>query len=484
MTLKKKLLKSLLVSSLLVSSLASITTVSAEDYDAEVKEAEQLAEEHEQAAKSLDNIMSQLTDEVADTQTALNNLNKEIERNEQFLDDAVIELNNAHQEMKTLQEEIAVLEENIASRAGKLEEQARKIQVNGTSTSNIDFILNAESLTDILARIDIVSKVVDTNNKMLEDQLADQEAVIEKTEETEKKILQQNAIAEKLEKTSADLESQKVSQEALVVQLQIEQSTIGSERDQLIAQRNDALQRADRLQNEQEEIRLAAAQAEAERQAETEISSPNAVPESSTRPASSSVASAPTTNGNNSSQASTNSNTNSSTNSDSTSNTNSSTSSNNSQSASRPEQPSTPAANPAPAPEPAPKPKPAPAPKPEPTPAPSGNVISIGRQYLGTPYLYGGTTPKAFDCSGYTRHVFSQAGKSIPRTSGAQYASSTKITNPQAGDLVFFGRGSVTHVGIYLGGGRFIGSQTSTGVKEESLTSGYWSNLVIGYGRY
>ncbi len=461
---------------LLVSPLTSVPTVLADQTDEEVEEAELLAEEHEQAAKSLDNIMSQLTDEVTDTQTALNNLAKDIQKNEQFLEDAIVELNTAHQEMEALQEEIVILEENIASRADKLEEQARKIQVNGTSTTSIDFILNAESLTDILARIDIVSKVVDTNNKMLEDQLKDQKAVIEKTEETERKILQQNAIAENLEKTSADLESQKISQEALVAQLKIEQSTIGSERDELIAQRNDALQRADELQKQREEIRIAVEEAEAERQAATEPSSLNEEPESSTRPASSSVASAPTTNGNSSSQTSTNSN--------------------NNQSTPAPAQPPTVAARPEPEPAPAPvqtptpapvekpKPKPAPAPAPKPVPEPSGNVLSVARQYLGTPYLYGGTTTSAFDCSGYTRHVFSQVGKSIPRTSGGQYAASAKITNPQPGDLVFFGRSSVTHVGIYLGGGRFIGSQTSTGVKEESLTSGYWSNLVIGYGRY
>lgn len=461
---------------LLVSPLTGVPTVLADQTDEEVEEAELLAEEYEQAAKSLDNIMSQLTDEVTDTQTALNNLAKDIQKNEQFLEDAIVELNTAHQEMEALQEEIVILEENIASRADKLEEQARKIQVNGTSTTSIDFILNAESLTDILARIDIVSKVVDTNNKMLEDQLKDQKAVIEKTEEIERKILQQNAIAENLEKTSADLESQKISQEALVAQLKIEQSTIGSERDELIAQRNDALQRADELQKQREEIRIAVEEAEAERQAATEPSSLNEEPESSTRPASSSVASAPTTNGNSSSQTSTNSN--------------------NNQSTPAPAQPPTVAARPEPEPAPAPvqtptpapvekpKPKPAPAPAPKPVPEPSGNVLSVARQYLGTPYLYGGTTTSAFDCSGYTRHVFSQGGKSIPRTSGGQYAASAKITNPQPGDLVFFGRSSVTHVGIYLGGGRFIGSQTSTGVKEESLTSGYWSNLVIGYGRY
>ena len=82
-------------------------------------------------------------------------------------------------------------------------------------------------------------------------------------------------------------------------------------------------------------------------------------------------------------------------------------------------------------------------------------MLSIRAITLGVPYLWGGSTPTAFDCSGFTKHVFAQAGKTIPRNSAAQYAQSTKVSNPGPGDLVFFGRGSVTHVGIYAGGGRF-----------------------------
>ena len=67
------------------------------------------------------------------------------------------ELEKAQQEMLVLEEEISQLEENIEKRSEQLEEQARKVQVNGNSTSYIDFILMAESLTDVFARIDVVS---------------------------------------------------------------------------------------------------------------------------------------------------------------------------------------------------------------------------------------------------------------------------------------------------------------------------------------
>lgn len=115
--------------------------------------------------------------------------------------------------------------------------------------------------------------------------------------------------------------------------------------------------------------------------------------------------------------------------------------------------------------------------------APTGSVYSIATSQLGAPYAYGGSTPAGFDCSGFVNWVFARAGRSVPRTSASLYAASTPVSNPQVGDLVFFGSGRVTHVGIYAGGGQFIGAQTSTGVAHASVHSGYWGARFIGYGR-
>jgi cell wall-associated NlpC family hydrolase len=83
-------------------------------------------------------------------------------------------------------------------------------------------------------------------------------------------------------------------------------------------------------------------------------------------------------------------------------------------------------------------------------------VIAVAARYRGIRYVAGGTSPgSGFDCSGYTRYVFSRLGISIPRVSGAQYSSMVHITRAQAvpGDLVFFhsGRGRVYHAAIYAG---------------------------------
>lgn len=461
--MKNKLIRTLLTSTILISSIAGATPVLANDVSNEIEKVENEAKEHEAAANSLESLMNNIQNELTNTQAALTHLNNEIQINEQFLQEALRDLEKSQEEMTVLEEEIAILEENIENRSYQLEEQARKVQVDGNSTTYIDFVLTAESLTDVLARIDVVSTVVNASNKLIEDQRKDKEAVVEKTAETERKIVQQNALAEDLEKTTAQLEGQKIAEEALVAQLAMEQTTIESERASLLAKRNDAMQRAEELAQVQATAQLAAVQAEEERQTVSQM-----------RPASSTTVAAPTTNNNTSGP----SNTNVSNSNNTNNNSNNATNNNNSNSSNQ-----TPAPAPNPAPE-QPKPENKPVPAPNPAPAPSGNVLSIASQYLGTPYLYGGTTPSAFDCSGYTSYVFAQAGKSIPRTSAAQYARSSKISNPQPGDLVFFGSGSVSHVGIYVGGGRFIGSQTNTGVAYASLATGYWSSRVIGYGRY
>jgi len=82
-------------------------------------------------------------------------------------------------------------------------------------------------------------------------------------------------------------------------------------------------------------------------------------------------------------------------------------------------------------------------------------------RYLGVPYKPGGVDPRGFDCSGLTFYVYNRLGLELPRSSADQAAVGRKIrrNNLRAGDLVFFSTGqgkAVTHVGIYLGGRKFI----------------------------
>ncbi len=96
---------------------------------------------------------------------------------------------------------------------------------------------------------------------------------------------------------------------------------------------------------------------------------------------------------------------------------------------------------------------------PAPTRAARSEVVNIAKRYLGTPYKWGGNGPNSFDCSGFTRYVFRQVGVNLPRVSRQQINVGQRVSRQdlQPGDLVFFGR-PIHHVGIYVGGGRYIHS--------------------------
>ncbi|MEE6274156.1 C40 family peptidase [Georgenia sp. MJ206] len=87
-----------------------------------------------------------------------------------------------------------------------------------------------------------------------------------------------------------------------------------------------------------------------------------------------------------------------------------------------------------------------------------GSIVDIAYRYVGTPYVWGGSTPGGFDCSGFTSYVFAQAGISLPRSSGAQRNAGTVVSasEARAGDLVWW----PGHVGIYLGGGDYIAAHS------------------------
>lgn len=112
------------------------------------------------------------------------------------------------------------------------------------------------------------------------------------------------------------------------------------------------------------------------------------------------------------------------------------------------------------------------------------SLISTAYDYVGVPYVFGGTTPWGFDCSGYTQYVFRQIGVDIPRTADAQYYSYPKVSasNLQPGDLVFFEtyEPGPSHCGIYIGNGQMLQAGSSTGVTVSNVFSGYFGARYIG----
>ena len=346
-------------------------------------------------------LISELTSEESEVASKLEALQSDIKDNQNKTAELVTEMEATQKTLVTLQDEIETLKEVIARREDHLAEQARSVQVMGNTGNLISFVLSAESLDELVGKIDVVTKMVGANRSTIKKQEEDKELVEEKEAETLVKQEEQQVLAAELEANHSELEERKAEEETMLAEIAAKKAVAQGERDRLLAQ---------------------AAAAEARRRALA-----------SARTASVTVASS-----------------------------NTSSSANRGAVTPSSSQAAAPAAN-------------------------NGSLLGIAHSLKGIRYVYGGSTTAGFDCSGFTRHVFQQAGRSIPRSAAAQYSATRRVSRAQAqpGDLIFFslaGRG-VNHVGIYLGGGNFIGSQTSTGVAVASINSGYWANKVVGFGR-
>lgn len=115
-------------------------------------------------------------------------------------------------------------------------------------------------------------------------------------------------------------------------------------------------------------------------------------------------------------------------------------------------------------------------------------IIATAKKYIGVPYLWGGSTPKGFDCSGFVQYVFKAHGISLNRTCETQYKHGTYVSksNLKPGDLVFFQntyKSGISHVGIYIGDGKFIHASSSKGVVISNLSSSYYVSHYYGARR-
>lgn len=121
------------------------------------------------------------------------------------------------------------------------------------------------------------------------------------------------------------------------------------------------------------------------------------------------------------------------------------------------------------------------------------NVVDRAHALLGTPYKWGGTSAEqGFDCSSFLVYLFkTEANIHIPRTTAAMHrstAATVKRSELKPGDAVFFkgnGRGQVSHVGLYIGEGKFIHSpRAGKNVRIDSLSNNYWNKNYTGAKRF
>jgi len=113
-------------------------------------------------------------------------------------------------------------------------------------------------------------------------------------------------------------------------------------------------------------------------------------------------------------------------------------------------------------------------------------AIAVAKSNLGVHYVWGGITPRGFDCSGLVKYSYAKAGKTLPRTAAEMYTKGTRVSSLNVGDLMFFAPNRAsrpTHVAIYMGSGKMIQAATSHGVSIASTSNTYWKPRYIGAKR-
>lgn len=131
--------------------------------------------------------------------------------------------------------------------------------------------------------------------------------------------------------------------------------------------------------------------------------------------------------------------------------------------------------------------------EPDPSQAPAAGsigeqIVAFAEQLLGTPYVWAGSSPSGFDCSGFVSYVFKNFGYTVNRTAASMYTNGVAVDKSelQIGDAVFFASSSesIGHVGIYIGDGEFIHSSSGCGyVTISGLDESYYSRMYVGARR-
>ena len=413
--MKKKLVAIALASTILATSIVTPFTAQADEILTKIQQQETKISELDSKQSTAEENLSAITAEVDAAE----------KRAETLLANRV----KTQDEIVALQEDIAELQVVIAQREEQLDEQARSVQVNGSNENYLNFIVASESFTDLVSRIDVVSKMVSANKELVEQQIADQKTVEDKKSKTEENLSKINAMAMELEQLKGDLQVKKIEQESAIAALAAEKATAESDRQMFLAQKEEADQRA-----AAEAAAIAAAEAAAATVAATVAQASSE--ESSTAASSVDIASSTVASSESAAPAQT--------------------------VAAAPVVESAPvvSAPAAAAPVVSAPVVSAPVVTAPTLSAPTGDVVSIAAKYIGVPYVWGGKTPSGFDCSGFTSYVFREAygieigGYTVPQeNSGTQIA----VSSAQAGDLIFWGsRGATYHVAIYVGGGQYI----------------------------
>ena len=224
--MKKKILATLMLSTVVLSNVSYVAVISANDIDSQIEaknqEISSLTEQQAAAQQQVDNIQGQV-DEIVAEQAKLNEENARLES-----------------ESASLEAEIERLSADIVSRDGALKEQARSAQVDASASSYINTILDSKSIVDAVSRVNAMREIVTANNRMLEQQKTDKEAIVEKQKANQEAIKTLAANRQKLEDDAQVLEVRQAELKAAQLNLAAEKATAEDEKSALLAEKSAA----------------------------------------------------------------------------------------------------------------------------------------------------------------------------------------------------------------------------------------------------
>ena len=265
--MKKKIFATLMLSTVVLSNVSYVAVISANDIDSQIEvknqEISSLTAQQAAAQQQVDNIQAQV-DEIVAEQAKLNEENARLES-----------------ESASLAAEIERLSADIVSRDGALKEQARSAQVDASASSYINTILDSKSIVDAVSRVNAMREIVTANNRMLEQQKTDKEAIVEKQKANQEAIKTLAANRQKLEDDAQVLEVRQAELKAAQLNLAAEKATAEDEKSALLAEKSAAEEAA-----RQAAARQAAYEAQqvalAQQQAASIVSTPVAQPSTET----------------------------------------------------------------------------------------------------------------------------------------------------------------------------------------------------------
>lgn len=318
-------------------------------------------------------------------------LNNEVSNKVLAIQDAEAKIKDSQAKIADFAAQLTKANQEVSKRKSNLKDQLISLQkrAGDSVTGNVyfDFILNSDSLTDLVGRSLTVSKLSQASAEALQ-AVKDSEAKV-KNLKAAQEANQKNLVATKsqLESDKAKIDGLKADADKAAADAQ---QTIDANKEKLAAMAADEAAKAEAAQKAVTAVASSTASASSTSASSSTTASSNSLGSSSSKAASSQ---APASAGSSTVSVS------------------------------------------------------------------GGSIAGNAAKYLGVPYVYGGTSPAGFDCSGLIYYAAKEAGISLPRTSQAQstLGSYVSVSDLQAGDLVFWGGvGSAYHVGVYIGNGQYI----------------------------